>query len=237
MINVGLLPEGAGNAGVVTGRDLQAWNLNVYRAAWRALTDVRPIGPGSRVLEIGCGQGVGLRYLADQSQASVTGVDLSIVATLLARRAGLAVRRASTHALPFADASFDAVFMIEALFVFAGWARALPEVRRVLTPGGHLVTAEFTSMTIDEARNAVAQRAEAAGFSLVALDDHSSDARRAVLEGEAARARYLRNVPRPIAVHFRDALGLKGSERYASWQQSRQSYYIATLRAVQGPKR
>jgi ubiquinone/menaquinone biosynthesis C-methylase UbiE len=214
------------------GSDLQAWNLNVYKAAWAALTNACSISAASRILEIGCGQGIGLAYLAQHNAGTFTGVDQSHAATLIARRTGLTIIRAERQALPMADASFDAVVMIEALFVFAGWEAALPEVRRVLTPGDHLVTAEFTSMTIEEARIAVARHAETAGFRLITLDDHSADARRAIIEGEAARARFLRYLPALIATCFRDVLALKGSARYAKWAERRQAYYLAVLQAI-----
>ncbi|HTI79368.1 MAG TPA: class I SAM-dependent methyltransferase [Acetobacteraceae bacterium] len=193
---------------------------------------MRSVDPRSRVLEIGCGQGVGLQFLSAQCEASPTGIDMSLVATLIARRTGLPVKRGTSHALPFGRASFDVIVMVEALFVFAGWEQALPEIRRVLVPGGYLVTAEFTSMAPDDAREAVARRVRDAQLRLVALVDHTADARRAVIEGEAARARYLRHVPAPIAAWFRDILALKGSQRHAEWEERRQSYYIAVLQAV-----
>ncbi len=139
-------------------------------------------------------QGLGLQFLAAQYEGRPTGIDMSLVATLIARRTGLTVKRGTSHALPFASASFDVIVVVEALFVFAGWAQALKEIRRVLVPGGHLVTAEFTSLTTNDARDAVARRAHDAQLRLVALVDHTADARRAVLEGEPVRARYLRHV-------------------------------------------
>jgi SAM-dependent methyltransferase len=232
LINVGLLHNGTARAEPVDQQDLQTWNLNVYRAAWTALIGVRPIDPRSRILEIGCGQGLGLQFLAAQYEGRPTGIDMSLVATLIARRTGLTVKRGTSHALPFASASFDVIVVVEALFVFAGWAQALKEIRRVLVPGGHLVTAEFTSLTTYDARDAVARRAHDAQLRLVALVDHTADARRAVLEGEPVRARYLRHVPAPIAACFRDVLSLKGSKRYANWAERRESYYIAVLQAV-----
>jgi hypothetical protein len=87
-------------------------------------------------------------------------------------------------------------------------------------------------MPTDDARDAVARRAQDAQLRLVALADHTADARRAVIEGEAARARYLRHVLTPVAAWFRDILALKGSQRHADWEERRQSYYIAVLQAV-----
>lgn len=46
------------------------------------------------------------------------------------------------HALPFADESFGAVTVIEALHHFPDYARALSEIHRVLRPGGILYSYE-----------------------------------------------------------------------------------------------
>ena len=56
------------------------------------------------------------------------------------RRAALV--QAPAEALPFADAQFDTVVSTLVLCTVADQARALSEIRRVLTPGGHLLFLE-----------------------------------------------------------------------------------------------
>jgi ubiquinone/menaquinone biosynthesis C-methylase UbiE len=106
------------------------------------------VRPGERVLELGCGDGGALVTLACAAGPAghVAGLDLSPEMIRRAgarlRRAGLAGRTellvADASAIPFADGSFDAVFMAFTLELFD-----TPEIplvlagcRRVLRPGG-----------------------------------------------------------------------------------------------------
>ena len=73
--------------------------------------------PGMRVLDCGCGPGTITSGIADQvgPQGFVTAVDANPGQVEAARaelrgRANTEVRAASVYALPFAPASFDAVF-------------------------------------------------------------------------------------------------------------------------------
>jgi demethylmenaquinone methyltransferase/2-methoxy-6-polyprenyl-1,4-benzoquinol methylase len=108
------------------------------------------VQPGEHVLEIGCGAGGALVALARRvgPGGRVVGVDLSprmirLAATRL-RRAGLAGRAepvvADAIAIPFEDASFDAVFMSFTLELFdtPEIPLVLAECRRVLRPGGRI---------------------------------------------------------------------------------------------------
>lgn len=108
------------------------------------LAGLRPAG---RVLEIGAGSGAMAQALLRAAPAG----RLRIVATdydpvmVAAAAAALApyreraqVQRADAAALPFADASFDAVLSFAMLHHVGGWERALAEALRVLRPGGWL---------------------------------------------------------------------------------------------------
>jgi SAM-dependent methyltransferase len=105
---------------------------------------------GARVLEAGSGTGAQTRFLAQASSgASFTCVDVSAdslaVAERSARTLGLsnvAFRRADLFDLPFADASFDHVFVCFVLEHLADPLGALAELRRVLAPGGSITVIE-----------------------------------------------------------------------------------------------
>ncbi|HTW62293.1 MAG TPA: methyltransferase domain-containing protein [Terracidiphilus sp.] len=94
--------------------------------------------PGERILDLGCGDGqLTLRLAA--SGAQVTGADLSPEMAAAARARGVDAQVANAEALPFEDASFDAVFSNAALHWVRDQDAMLAEVRRVLRPGGRFV--------------------------------------------------------------------------------------------------
>jgi SAM-dependent methyltransferase len=99
---------------------------------------------GRRVLDVGCGTGRLAATLAKRG-AKVWGVDPSEEMLAEAReRAGSAVglKRGVAEALPFRAGWFDrAVLWLVVHLVDR--SRALPELARVLTPGGRLVVATF----------------------------------------------------------------------------------------------
>jgi arsenite methyltransferase len=126
---------------------------------------VRTLG-ARRVLEIGCGRGFNLLGLARRnSEVAFVGLDLTPwhvrSARLVARRRrNLDIHEGDFHHLPYADGSFDLVFSVEAICHAADVYQVVEEVRRVLRPGGRLVTIEpWRSPGFDtfeeEARNAV----------------------------------------------------------------------------------
>jgi len=108
------------------------------------------VRPGERVLELGCGAGGALVPLARAvgSAGRVVGLDLSPgmidLTVVRLQHAGLAERAqlvvADATSIPFADASFDAVFMSFTLELFdtPEIPLVLAECRRVLRPGGRI---------------------------------------------------------------------------------------------------
>ncbi|MEV5596191.1 methyltransferase domain-containing protein [Streptomyces sp. NPDC052496] len=106
---------------------------------------------GSRVLEAGCGVGAQTVHLAASSPgAHITAVDIS-ASSLDQARARLAARphtatvswrQADLTDLPYADASFDHLFVCFVLEHLPDPAQALAGLRRVLRPGGTVTVIE-----------------------------------------------------------------------------------------------
>lgn len=95
------------------------------------------------VLEIACGTGVGLGYLA-RTARSVTGGDIdldNIDVALQTYAAHPSVRlcRLNAETLHFPDGSFDVVMLLEALYYLEHPESFFREARRVLRPGGKLL--------------------------------------------------------------------------------------------------
>ena len=106
--------------------------------------------PGSTVLEAGCGVGAQTVHLARNSPlARITSIDISPVslekAMRLAAQEGIPNVRFQTadlFDLPFADGSFDHVFVCFVLEHLKAPAGALKALERVLKPGGTITLIE-----------------------------------------------------------------------------------------------
>ncbi len=114
---------------------------------WRIAT-VRALGiaPGDRVLDIAAGTGTSSAAIA-RTGARVTALDFSagMVAVGRERHPDIEFVEGDATALPFDDASFDAVTISFGLRNVNDPHAALAEMRRVLVPGGRLVICEFTT--------------------------------------------------------------------------------------------
>ncbi len=94
--------------------------------------------PVPRVLDLGCGTGRLTRALAARSQT--VGLDAATAMLQVAREAnGSPFVQGDAFALPFADASFDALTALRLVFHFARLDALLCEMRRVVAPGGTIV--------------------------------------------------------------------------------------------------
>jgi len=117
------------------------------------MASAAPLGPDSRVLDLGCGYGSTARYLAANFGCRVTGTNIS------EKELELALQRASeaglSHLLTFeyedfhrlgcADGSYDLVWSQEAFLHAADKNAVLSECRRVLKPGATLI---FTDILV-----------------------------------------------------------------------------------------
>jgi demethylmenaquinone methyltransferase / 2-methoxy-6-polyprenyl-1,4-benzoquinol methylase len=117
--------------------------------AWRNATrDALKLQPGERVLDLAAGTGVSTEELAT-SGAEVIGVDISqgMLRAGKKTRPLVTLLAGDALALPFADATFDAVTISFGLRNVHDTAAALTELARVTKPGGRMVVCEFSHPT------------------------------------------------------------------------------------------
>jgi demethylmenaquinone methyltransferase / 2-methoxy-6-polyprenyl-1,4-benzoquinol methylase len=112
----------------------------------RRAVDLALVGPGSRALDVATGTG-DLAIELSARGAQVVGLDFSERMLELAREKapGIEFVQGNALALPYADASFDAVTVGFGARNFSDLERGLGELARVTRPGGRVVILEITS--------------------------------------------------------------------------------------------
>jgi SAM-dependent methyltransferase len=102
----------------------------------------------ANVLDIGCGGGRTLEYLASLVKLGKTvGIDYSEDSVAVARKRNqklivsgrVEVLHGTVSSMPFSDATFDCVTAVETYYFWPNIATDLAEVRRVMKPNGQLV--------------------------------------------------------------------------------------------------
>ncbi|KAI0482681.1 S-adenosyl-L-methionine-dependent methyltransferase [Xylariaceae sp. FL0804] len=112
------------------------------------------LAPGMRVLDLGCGRGRVAAHMTSVSGARVTGLNIDANQIAQAREFNaelgfdneFVVHDQNDLPLPFADASFDAFYEIQALSLCRDPAALFREVARVLRPGARFLLLDWVSL-------------------------------------------------------------------------------------------
>ena len=198
-----------------------------------ALTRAVPL-EGTRLVELSCGRGGGLATVHAHSRPSSSrGVDLTPGNIELCRARfgevpGLSFEVGDAMALPFEDASVDALLTVEASHCYPDERQFIREAARVVRPGGWLLWTDFrVTGDLDALLAALADDFDVAVFRDISKNVLSAMAldapRRQALIAEGS-PRLLRGV----LTYFAAASGETESVR--SFQRGERIYFLMQLR-------
>ncbi|MEM9553221.1 MAG: methyltransferase domain-containing protein [Acidobacteriota bacterium] len=139
--------DGDIHVGIWYGEEDDASMTEAQERLTRLLIERTEIGPGERLLDVGCGTGKPALQLAEETGCDVLGVTISPwqvdAANQAARDAGLADRvrfeLADAMSLPYDEASFDAAWAFECLQHMPDFRHVLGQIGRVVRPGGSFI--------------------------------------------------------------------------------------------------
>ncbi len=121
-----------------------------------AALDAARVTPGTHLLDAGCGTGL-LVLLASLRGAQVAAFDASapLLEIVRERVPAADVREGDLEALPFEDATFDAVTAVNSIFYAQDMKAAMGELARVVRPGGRVVVTAWGPLDRSEFLTAI----------------------------------------------------------------------------------
>ena len=198
-------------------------NKNSVRLVLEVLEDC--VGPGTRVLDVGCGRGGTISVIQKFFGARrLVGLDLSGAAVAFCRRThlpGAAFLQGDAEHLPFPDATFDVVTNVESSSCYPDLFAFYAEVYRLLAPGGRFL---YTDCLPADRFRLGAQRLADLGFVLERTRDITAN----VLAScdQIAALRLGAYSSGNDAGAMRDFLGAPGSQYYEEMRSKRWLYQI-----------
>jgi SAM-dependent methyltransferase len=223
--NYGYAPLSAEIASTETR--VEPYQLEMYRQAAQAVGF--NVLRGAVVLEVSCGLGGGLGYLArtfgigtpialDRAQPGVRSAK---------RRFALHGVKADALSIPLASSSVDVVLNVEASHVYWG-TPFLAEIRRVLKPDGRLVLIDSRDLTPSDAQAYLREHYAASGLRLTSFRDITTNVIDSCVADTPRREALLRRVPFFLRPSLRPMLGVEGSSRYDCFYTRKTTYFIST---------
>jgi ubiquinone/menaquinone biosynthesis C-methylase UbiE len=166
------------------------------RGIIKRLRDMSNLGPGKKILEIGCGNGIGTQLIHEifkPAEFIATEFDERLVEIARMKNKGLNiwVEAGDATALRFRDDEFDALIGLSVIHHIPNWRDCVDELYRVIKPGGLLIIKELSIDTFETPSGRVARRfvenpyesmlrkdeflayAQQRGFGVLACEPHS----------------------------------------------------------------
>lgn len=128
---------------------------NIYlKGIVNELQELSALPAGKKILEIGCGNGIGTRLINEYFKPAefiATEYDESLVQVARSKNKGSKIQIEAGNAadMRFADNEFDAVIGLSVIHHIPNWKDSLNELHRVLKPGGLLIIKELSIDTFE----------------------------------------------------------------------------------------
>ncbi len=213
----------------------EALGLQLY---WKVCDGI--LKDGDSLLEIGCGAGDGIAFLANwRSLIRAEGIDFARKLIRLARRrhrdTPICYTAGNAYDLPYSDESFDLALTIEASCCMTDKIRFLEEAKRVLKPDGRLIWSDFfykretASHSIARCEEAI----ESTGWTVESKIDHTAAVVAALDRVSASREAHVeKSVWKPLRGIARDFAVTQESSLYRSLNEGRSSHLLFVLRST-----
>uniref|UniRef100_A0A914X664 Methyltransferase type 11 domain-containing protein n=1 Tax=Plectus sambesii TaxID=2011161 RepID=A0A914X664_9BILA len=188
-----------------------------------------PAMDGLKLLEVGCGQGGGIKWFSSAypNLKKVQGID-----RVVANSMGGKIVPGDATDIPLPDASFDLIVNVESSHLYSDKQKFFDECARVLVKGGHLcwVDVRFKDLvdeTLEQARSAGLKRVAFADITAEALAGVAETSRRydALLEQAPWFVRLFRN-------SIRTTYCAPGTATYENYATRRKVYVAACWQKV-----
>ncbi len=133
------------------------------RGIVKKLQELSQLGSGKKILEIGCGNGVGTLLIQEffkPSEFIATEFDPRLVEIAQMKNKGSQVKVEigdATH-LRFMDNEFDAVIGLSVIHHIPNWRECVAELQRVIKPNGLLIIKELSIETFESPFGRIARR-------------------------------------------------------------------------------
>jgi ubiquinone/menaquinone biosynthesis C-methylase UbiE len=185
------------------------------------------------LLEIGCGRGGGLSYVARNFPInSASGVDLNKRASEFSSKfyniKGLNFMQGDAQKLSFRDESFDVILNVESSHRYNDMQAFLEEVSRILRPGGHFL---FTDFRYDYEMEDLHKQIDGLGLNIIQKRNITPNVVHALnLDDKRRRNLVKKLAPKilhKIALNFSGAIG---SETYNQFASGKYEYFTYILK-------
>ncbi|MEM7425153.1 MAG: class I SAM-dependent methyltransferase [Pseudomonadota bacterium] len=215
----------------------EQYQLQMYEEVYKRLQASGDLDTPLRVLEVSCGRGGGLNYLADRlgNGHLIVGYDWSLNALKFCRNRyannpAINFVRGSALSLPFQAEAFDVVVNVEASNDYKGDSTFITEVSRILRPDGLFVFADSRSLArlsaLEQSLEANSLRGELSDITDNVVEACRLDSPR---RQQLIRARlpwYGRWLLERRLAHW---AGVEGSEKFERLRLRKRIYFMGCL--------